>query len=135
MRLTVVAKSRPPSDHKSAWHEWPFQFENYLACVSDSMLQEPLAEGSATLVNPPSDGAQSRSRKLFAILAWLTLGRANQMVRQLRMTRSGYEVWRQLVLEFEPKSDSRQLALLMQVKRADGLQGRDGPEFMSALLR
>ena len=134
--LRVVNKPRVLTDDKAGWAEWRFQLENYLSILSSPMLEELLAASELDRPVTSSDtDVAARSRRLYAVLASLTAGRANLIVRNGRALRNGYETWRQLVLEYEPRSDSRHLALLMAATRADGLEGRDGQDFLDGLMR
>lgn len=60
------------------------------------MEREPVADdGNMDL--------RRRSTMLFAILASITKERTKQVVMQEELSRNGYEVWRLLVAEYEPR--------------------------------
>lgn len=113
----IVSKPGRLTDDQSKWSEWRFQFENFLACVDQRVLEEmALAERMTGPLEPiETDGVRQRGVQLYAVLASCASGKASRIVRSLRETRHGYEVWMLLVKEFEPQNDNRQLALLLQV--------------------
>ena len=134
--LRVVAKPSKLSDEKSRWMDWRFNFENYMSCVSAKYVQEmeTAAERKDPIVTIGVEAAQRRSYTLYAVLASITSGKASQIVRKLKKTRNGYEAWRLIVAEFEPKSDNRQLAMMWNLMEARGLMNATAENFESVLM-
>ena len=58
--------------------------------------------------------AARRSRELYALLASFMRGRPLKILRNVPSS-TGYEAWRQLMLEMQPRTRQRQLALMTQL--------------------
>ena len=76
-----------------------------------------------------------RSTLLYAVLASMTRDKPQNIVRALRTTKNGYEAWRLIVLELEPPSDQRRLALAMDISRGKPFVNADVGAFSSQLLQ
>ena len=111
-----------PSKYKDGnmWGDWRFTFENYIACIDDIILEEmgDAAVLTVMIATPTDIEVRKISRFLYAILAGLIEGRGMQMVKTQKESRNGYEVWRTLIAEMEPRSDARALALLFGIMEA-----------------
>eukprot|EP00971_Amphidinium_carterae_P307119 6103587-Amphidinium_carterae.1 len=68
----------------------------------------PITDGSL------SDPERQRSSTLYYLLAMLLEGRAQTMLTNTP-TGQGYELWRRLVREYEPRTGSRSASLLVQI--------------------
>ena len=68
------------------------------------------------------------------MLASLTTGKAKLIIKGLRARRNGFEGWRLLCEEYEPKSDSRRLALVNEIMEAKILKGKSNTQFAAALM-
>jgi hypothetical protein len=82
-----------------------------------------------------SDSHKGHSNVVFAILASLLEGRALAVLKSQKHHRHGYEAWRLLCKEFEPKSESPAGALLracLDAKMLDNSQSLD--TFMGSVM-
>ena len=106
-------------DHDLAiWQEWAHGFKSWLI-FADAAFEPELQEieqnvdrvlDSALM----STAAQARSQRLYAILASLLKAKPRTLLRQVQ-GRNGYEVFRQLVGVYAPRSKARSLAILNAV--------------------
>ena len=123
---------------KEAWEEWKFDMENFLTLVQPEFADElKIAYDEDIYVDDTSSGIETRKRSvlLYAMLASLTTGKAKLIVKGLRNKRNGYECWRLLCVEFEPKSDSRRLALVNEIMEAKVLKSKSNTQFATALMK
>eukprot|EP00969_Alexandrium_andersonii_P045379 1992727-Alexandrium_andersonii.AAC.1 len=118
-KLLVKPKSFGGEANQS-WREWRFCFENSMSCVdlNYAMLLDESAKATGPIavlaVGPAAPNyAEIEARRktnvtLYAALASLLSGKPGQMVRNMR-EKSGFELWRQLTAEYEPKTGDRAL--------------------------
>ena len=88
----------------------------YAGALSPELLNEMVrSEGVEVIIDNSTLSAleRSRSTQLFYILAMLCRGRSQDKLANVG-TGLGYELWRQLCLEYEPKVRVRQAGLLVQ---------------------
>jgi hypothetical protein len=97
----------------NSWREWKFKFLNY--CTLLSPEYDDFLTASETSVDPipmQADAVRKRLQTvLFALLASLLSGKPLKLL-QLQAERNGFESWRLLCREFEPRLPQRRLALL-----------------------
>ena len=97
----------------SAWAEWRFTFENYMACLdeqySDELTQAADQANPIIISASAQPATHKRAKTLFAVLAGLLTGKDLALCKPEKVPRNGFEVWRRVVQEHEPKSDSRKL--------------------------
>ena len=100
------------------WMEWRHVMRNYLGVVDHQFLEElDVFEGNASnevVLSTLNDGAKMRSRELYAILQSFVRNRPAKIVRNVGQS-NGYEAWRLLMVEMQPKTRQRQLALMTQL--------------------
>ena len=131
-----VAKPTKFSGEQSSWDGWKFVFVNYLALVAGAFPEGLHVAEIATrpiTVNPEADaGGFERGRVLFALLvSLLPKGKCLTLARSVR-DRNGWELWRLLCGEYEPRTAARGFALLGNLMNPD-LSG-DLEEFEVKLL-
>ena len=121
---------------KDLWDEWKFDMENFLTLVEAEYFEElRLASEEDVYVNDEGTSQlRRRSVLLYAMLASLTTGKAKLIIKGLRNRRNGFEGWRLLCEEYEPKSDSRRLALVNEIMEAKVLKGKSNSQFAAALM-
>ena len=97
------------------WQATKFDLMNYLALIHiDLPTEMDVAAAREGPITVPADNAEvlQRSRVLFAVLAaWMAKGKPKLMARTI-FDRNGYEYWRQLCVEYEPRFASRALIQL-----------------------
>ena len=120
----------------SSWMTWSFQFENFLAVVDENFATEvPAVTGAAAELTIESMSQEQRKRSvtLYSLLAGLLQGRALVILKTLQKSRNGYEAYRLLAQEAQPRTHNRHLALLMNVTNGQILVKGSEP-FMDRLL-
>eukprot|EP00971_Amphidinium_carterae_P300767 5975984-Amphidinium_carterae.1 len=137
----LVPKPARLTDERSRWTDWRFAMENYMTCINanyGSEMHFAVQQESLVTVSDPNPIRHAqitqRSATLYSILASLCTGKSLAIVKQLRQSRNGYEVWRKLVAEFEPRSDLRKLAALNEILEAGPLKVSI-EQFGSGLIR
>ena len=105
-------------DHDLAiWQEWAhgFKWLIFADAAFEPELQEIEQNVDRVLDSAlMSTAAQARSQRLYAILASLLKAKPRTLLRQVQ-GRNGYEVFRQLVGVYAPRSKARSLAILNAV--------------------
>ena len=118
------------------WQQFKFLFENMMGCVSSEFRSELEMAGTreAEIVDNPAwtDDQKRRSATLYTTLASLTSGPPQHIVRSV-VSRSGYEAWRKLCREYEARSGSQKLAILVQCLEGTYLKGSSVDTFMDNL--
>jgi len=121
-----------------SWPEWRFIFENFMTCVDAKYTKELLESAQhATPIAIRDDAAEDvkkRSATLYAVLASLLTGKDLAMCKALKDEKNGYELWRKIVLDHEPRSDSRKLALLGEILEARMLDNVKVNDFEQRLI-
>ena len=129
-----------PSDPR-AFEDWKFDVENFMCVVHPSFGEEmelatstALGDGEELGHGEAGSPLRKRSALLYGVLAGLTTGRAKLMVKTLRSSKNGYQVWRQLCDDYMPKS-SQGLKLAMALELSHGKEFEPTADFQSALLK
>ena len=110
--------SKPPSfDGKAEnFGGWKFLVVNYVSLVNDAYpeLLEIVGIGA-------DDGMKQLGRTSYAILTSLFVDCRGKPLNMARMVpnRNAWELWRQLIREFEPQNESRGLGLLDEILNPD----------------
>ena len=117
---------------------WRFTLENFLSCVDpqfDQELQEVVVKEDPIPFEPATWPPETlrRVKMLYAILAGLLEARDLTALR-LVPNRNGYEAWRLLVKQYEPKSEARHLVLLQKVMEAGVLQQATADGYEQAIM-
>ena len=120
------------------WPSWKFQFINFLALFHTSYpdVLDQCAQASADIeIDRGRDEAFfDKGRWLYSILiSFFQKGKAFNIARSVR-DRNGWQVWRLLCLEYEPKLPSKSLMLLQRVMKPDHLATAGLKEFEERLL-
>ena len=111
---------------EKSWAGWRFVFENYMTCIDPQF--GPDMDAVATRQNALqwndawTPDIQRRTTTLYAILVSILDGKSRLIAKRVPR-RNGFELWRQLVVEYEPKTQNRHLSLLLSVVEAKSLQG------------
>ena len=125
---------RPPKlTGRDMWFDWKFDVENFLVPVNSRYATDMITVEAS--VDPIGDDAEPTRafQILYAFLAGLVTGRAKQILKEDRSTRNGYETWRKLCREFEPKSDMWKLATIHKLVSATMLQNLTNRQFVEGL--
>ena len=132
----IVNRPKPIGNNRAEWRDWKFEVANFMCMVHAQYTDDlRVAELERTPVDDTADTElRRRSTLLYAILASITKERAKQIVIANERTRNGYEVWRQLVQEYEPHGTSRRLHMLRELCKATQLQGKTEANYHAALL-
>ena len=101
------------------WTDWRHVMRNYLGVIDANYLTEmdvveARTNEEAVLNAATHPDAARRSRELYAILASFMRNRPLKILRNVAGS-NGYEAWRQLMLEMQPQTRQRQLALMTQL--------------------
>ena len=59
-----------------------------------------------------SPAVRQRSTLLYAILGGLAQDRSKTIFRSLKVSRNGFESWRQMVADYEPQNENRKPMLV-----------------------
>ena len=97
--------------HES-WSDWKFLMINYAGSVWPQYVDYMEQAEARDYAVVPSDSADllSRARNLFTLLVGFFLMKSKPMQMAKRLTsRQGFELWRLLNLEYEPKIGARML--------------------------
>jgi hypothetical protein len=117
--------SKPPSfDGKvENFSGWKFLVVNYLSLANDAYpdLLEIVAGDPHPCGIGADDAMKQIGRTLYAILTSLFVDCRGKPLNMARMVpnRNGWELWRQLIREFEPQNESRGLGLLDEILNPD----------------
>jgi hypothetical protein len=118
--LTAAIKPSVFSGEQSAWKDFEFSLLNYITTI-DAYLSELMITASASTAEvplPQDPNDLVRTRWLFALIGGLTRGSARRLVQNSGAAlqgRNGLELWRAMVAEYEPKTSSRRLGLLLSI--------------------
>ena len=132
----IVQKPKVMGNDRTMWKEWKFEVTNFMCLVHAQFTDDlRVAEAERSTIDD-SENAELRRRStlLYSILASITKDRAKQIVMQEQNSRNGYEVWRLLIAEFEPRGTSRRLFMLRELCKAAKLQNRTEANFYQGLL-
>ena len=118
--LKLAARPTRYDNDQRTWLGFRFKLENYITLVNEKYVAFLQDAESQPVANVPArtDEAcvliRTLSHTLSALLATLTTGRSLRLVQRVP-NRNGFEVWRQLVAENEPKRAGRIFARLQAV--------------------
>ncbi len=120
----ILGKPAPFTGKDAAWKEWEFVFRAFLVTLDEAYRNE-LAQARMVqeeIVNETLSGpAQARSVQLYYMLCLQCKGPALELCRAVTEGQ-GYECWRKLHDQFEPKASGRYMGMLMALLTPD-LQG------------
>ena len=120
-----INKPSPFGGAQKEWLEWKFKFTNYLFLVSDRYYD--LLTAAEQSADPIADQADETRRRLqhvlYAVMASLLTGKC---LKQLQVVpdQNGFEAWRLLVAEMEPRLIQHRLGMLNRLMSVD-LSGTD----------
>ena len=110
--------SRNAEDEIKQFRDWAWTMETYLTCVDENYRDELKTIHTHLDRECPMssmvEATQLRAARLYSLLAGLTRGRAQTLVRSIPDS-NGYEAWRQLHASLQPKTKTRGLALLSAI--------------------
>ena len=109
----LLGKPSKFSGNIGDWAQWKFQVSNYLQLVDADLpdeIEAAMAKTEPITVDPAQNPTLfARGRTLYAItVSLLSPGRPMTLARSVR-SRSGWELWRLLGVEYEPARSSRAL--------------------------
>jgi hypothetical protein len=115
--VRAINKPHKFSGAQDKWVDWRFVMENYLGCVDIGLanaLDDASSSGTKIDWTDMTETHLNHATLLYAILASMVEGKALQIVKRCKLPgqKNGYEAWRLLVAEYEPKSDNRAMALV-----------------------
>ena len=100
---------------QSKWSEFSLAFRSWLIYADENFEREldVIEANSKTMISMSSmnDAESRRSKQLYSILSGLLKGRPLRILRSVN-DRNGMEVWRQLHLQFAPRTKGRAISLL-----------------------
>ena len=100
---------------QSKWNEFSLAFRSWLIYADESFEREldVIEANSKTMISMSSmnEAESRRSKQLYSILSGLLKGRPLRILRSVN-DRNGMEVWRQLHLQFAPRTKGRAISLL-----------------------
>ena len=106
------------NDHdaeQSKWPEFSMGFKAWLYYAEKEYEKElTYVEDNVKTTQPLSsmnEDSKARSEQLYSILTGLLRGRPLKILRAVN-ERNGYEVWRQLVVQYSPKTKGRAISVL-----------------------
>jgi hypothetical protein len=106
-----VQRPKVFDNDEQKWRDWKFQLLTFVDLI-DPAYSETLAKAeSSTAAVSVTDAQKAPARLLYALLASITCGRGLRVFQSIE-DRNGFEAWRQLTLEFEPKVAQRRLGVL-----------------------
>ena len=113
----MLTKPKAFSGRDEDWASWAVVTRAYCGALDPRLLQEMTAVESAIGLQDNAgmnEEQQRRSCTLYYLLAMLVDGRSQSMVTNCPVG-LGFELWRRLVLAYEPKIGSRAQGLLVQI--------------------
>jgi hypothetical protein len=118
--LTAAIKPSVFSGEQASWKDFEFSLLNYITTIDAYLSELMMAAAASTAPVPlPQDGNDLvRTRWLFALIGGLTRGSARRLVQNSGSAlqgRNGLELWRAMVAEYEPRTSSRRLGLLLSI--------------------
>ena len=117
------------------WKEWRFAFEMWWACLdpqAETLLENAVGCGHVIVPATSTADAQELGRILYLILAQSLKGRPLELLKTVSKS-NGFEVYRILIQEYEPKTKNRTLGMLQNIMSP--LFGKDPTQFMSDLVK
>eukprot|EP00969_Alexandrium_andersonii_P186331 8231837-Alexandrium_andersonii.AAC.1 len=133
-------------DANQSWRKWRARFENYVSGVDSLLLEESAKATRPITVRAMNSAAhnvveiearQKMNVKLYTELASLLSGKPGQIAKDIYEksgSKNGFELWRQLNAEYEPKAGERMLAWVRQILEGDVLKGATAYTFEEKLL-
>ena len=117
-----------------AWGDWSFQFRNFMAIQDakyrDELQQCEVADGFLSF-SSFNEATRERALRLYSVLASYLRGRPLKILKSVT-TGNGYQVWRQLCDELQPRSRPRALALAQALTRFPPL--KEGHSLLDYIL-
>eukprot|EP00969_Alexandrium_andersonii_P349304 15430739-Alexandrium_andersonii.AAC.1 len=122
------------SDANQSWRKWRTSFEYYMGSVDP--LYEELSSSSAKAARPITmravssrahnvaeiDALQKMNLRIYTELDSLLSGEPGQIAKNIYEKsgfKNGFELWRQLTTEYEPKTGEQMLAWVQQILEGD----------------
>ena len=132
----IVSKPGKIPKDKAKWLEWKFDFENFMTLVraqyADEMAQAAVL--NEMINDTGSSAVRQRSTLLYAILGGLAQDKSKTIIRSLKVSRNGFEAWRQIVADYEPQNENRKLALSLRIAQGKAFEGIASKDFAVALM-
>ena len=131
----LVKKPDRFNGDKDKWRDFKSDFTNMMVGASAEYLEEMRqAEAREEAANDSqSDELRQRSIMLHSILSSYTCDGAKTIGLELADSHNGFEFWRRLCQDQEPRSNMRKLALARKIDRAACLESRNEQQFGPAL--
>eukprot|EP00971_Amphidinium_carterae_P198977 3948749-Amphidinium_carterae.1 len=114
----VIAKPQNIPENREKWADWKFTFENHMGVLAPECIHElafAAGEIAPLNINIGEAETQQRSILLYSVLSSVATGKARTILMSLRASRHGFEAWRRVCEEYEPKSEGRKLAMLTEL--------------------
>lgn len=132
----IQKPTKIPED-RAKWAEWRSQFENFMGCVEAQYPEEMfLAANNPDPLDMTTYGTETvrRARTLYAIIASLASSSVLPVCKAHQRTRNGFEVWRLMIKDREPKTDGRRLMLLCELVAGKLLNGAKSKDVLQKLI-
>lgn len=114
----VLGKPQTFSGETDQWRDWSFIFTAFTGAVGSPLLVELMWAAEEEEIIKLKDMQPSRlasSAQIWYMLVMLCRGKALDLCRAVGEQGNGLEAWRQLLIEFEPRTKGRFGGLLAQV--------------------
>ena len=124
----ILGKPSVFAGEPAAWRDWRFAFETWWACLdasAEAMLD--FAVNFGTVIDPATSTAdvQELGRVLYLVLAQTLRGRPLDLLKSVAKS-NGFEAYRILVAEYEPKTKNTTLGMLQSIM---------GPTFGATMIQ
>ena len=113
---TIVNKPSKFTGEKSKFSTWKFVLLNYMRLLSPSVrtsMDESELLTSPIVMDALTDEKKEHSRSLYAFMAQILDDRPLRELVRYKATENGFECWRKLISEYEPKSGHHAASALM----------------------
>ncbi|CAE8585279.1 unnamed protein product, partial [Polarella glacialis] len=111
--VKYIDKPEKFDNSRKSWLEWRFKMHNWLSLI-DPRIDELLDVAAASLlpIKPQADDDMKRMQHIiFAVLSSYLQSSSLRLIQAVK-ARNGFEAWRVLCKEFEPKTAQRKLSML-----------------------
>ena len=112
-----AAKTR--EEEHAQWPNWSWGLEQYLCCLDPGFipdLQALAGQDNQVFMKDMTEDTRERSRVLCGVLAGLLRDKGKRFLRTI-LDHNGYEAYRQISKDLQPKTRSRLLALLRTINQ------------------
>ena len=131
----ILGKPSTYGGDAAQWREWRFGFETWWACLdaqAETLLENAVVCGHVIVPATSTPDVQELGRILYLVLAQSLKGRPLDLLKTVSKS-NGFEAYRILIQEYEPKTKNRTLGMLQSIMSP--LFGKDPTQFMIDLVK